>query len=70
MGRAYRYQRRLSHIVISVAERKKASLAETVGEDSPAPAAKKRVVRRPAKKAVAKAGATKSKNWNKKATAE
>ncbi len=32
MGRAYRYQRRLSHIVISVAERKTAGLVETVGE--------------------------------------
>ena len=70
MGRAYRYQRRLSHIVISVAERKKASLVTTVGDETPAPAAKKRVVRKPAKKAVAKSGAAKSKNWNKKATAK
>ncbi len=71
MGRAYRYQRRLSHIVISVAERKTASLVETVGEPGAAPA-KKRVVRKPAKKVVAKKaaakGATKGKNWNKKAT--
>src|SRR5271167_3112641 len=71
MGRAYRYQRRLSHIVISVAERKIAGLVETVGEPGAAPA-KKRVVRKPAKKAVAKKtaakGATKGKNWNKKAT--
>ena len=42
MGRAYRYQRRLSHIVISVAERKTAGLVETVGEPGAAPA-KKRV---------------------------
>src|SRR5271154_2601797 len=71
MGRAYRYQRRLSHIVISVAERKTAGLVETVGDATAAPA-KKRVVRKPAKKAVAKKtatkGATKGKNWNKKAT--
>jgi large subunit ribosomal protein L22 len=71
MGRAYRYQRRLSHIVISVAERKTAGLVETVGEQGAAPA-KKRVVRKPAKKAVAKKatakGAAKGKNWNKKAT--
>jgi len=71
MGRAYRYQRRLSHIVISVAERKKAGLVETVGEKEATPA-KKRVVRKPAKKAVAKTVAKKSaakgKNWNKKAT--
>ena len=51
MGRAYRYQRRLSHIVISVAERKTAGLVETVGEETAAPA-KKRVVRKPAKKAA------------------
>src|ERR1700753_1222257 len=44
MGRAYRYQRRLSHIVISVAERKKAGLVETVGEGDAAPA-KKRTTR-------------------------
>jgi large subunit ribosomal protein L22 len=69
MGRAYRYQRRLSHIVISVAERKKASLAETVGETDAVPA-KKRVVRKPAKKAVAKSSVAKGKNWNKKATAK
>src|ERR1700675_4342474 len=37
MGRAYRYQRRLSHIVISVAERKRASLATTVGEEETKP---------------------------------
>jgi len=67
MGRAYRYQRRLSHIVIAVAERKMAGLAETVGEETKAPV-KKRVVRKPAKKAVAKSGAAKGKNWNKKAT--
>jgi large subunit ribosomal protein L22 len=66
MGRAYRYQRRLSHIVISVAERKTAGLVETVGEEGAAPA-KKRFVRKPAKKVVAK-GAAKGKNWNKKAT--
>jgi large subunit ribosomal protein L22 len=71
MGRAYRYQRRLSHIVISVAERKTAGLVETVGDSTAAPA-KKRVMKKPAKKAVAKKtaakGATKGKNWNKKAT--
>src|SRR5215467_14713501 len=45
MGRAYRYQRRLAHIVISVAERKQAGLAHTVGEGDEAPA-KKRTTRR------------------------
>jgi large subunit ribosomal protein L22 len=66
MGRAYRYQRRLSHIVISVAERKTEGLAQTVGEDGAVPA-KRRLARKPTKKAVAK-GAAKGKNWNKKAT--
>ena len=69
MGRAYRYQRRLSHIVISVAERKTGGLVETVGEEAATP--KKRMVRKPAKKVVAKSatkGAAKGKNWNKKAT--
>src|SRR6201992_3792817 len=60
MGRAYRYQRRLSHIVISVAERKKAGLVETVGEGDAAPA-KKRTTRRPlAKKATARKPAKKA----------
>ncbi|AXC14187.1 LSU ribosomal protein L22p (L17e) [Acidisarcina polymorpha] len=67
MGRAYRYQRRLSHIVISVAERKTLGLVETVGE-SDAPTAKKRLTRKPAKKTVTRSGAAKGKNWNKKAT--
>ncbi len=71
MGRAYRYQRRLSHIVISVAERKNAGLVETVGDATAAPT-KKRVVKKAAKKALAKKaatkGAAKGKNWNKKAT--
>jgi large subunit ribosomal protein L22 len=34
MGRAYRYQRRMSHIIISVAEKGGAGLAVTVGEDT------------------------------------
>src|ERR1700742_4245957 len=72
MGRAYRYQRRLAHIVISVAERKQAGLAHTVGEGDAAPA-KKRTPRRPlAKKATArkpakKAAAKKTKPATKKA---
>jgi large subunit ribosomal protein L22 len=69
MGRAYRYQRRLSHIVISVAERKTSGLVETVDGEPVAP--KKRLLRKPAKKTAAKSaskGAVKGKNWNKKAT--
>ena len=64
MGRAFRYQRRMSHIVISVAERKRAALAETVDGETAAP--KKRAVKKSAaKKTVAKKSAPK--NWNKKA---
>ena len=64
MGRAFRYQRRMAHIVISVAERKKAALAETVDGETAAP--KKRAAKKSAaKKTVAKKSA--AKNWKKKA---
>ena len=64
MGRAFRYQRRMSHIVISVAERKRAALAETVDGETAAP--KKRAVKKSAaKKTVAKKSA--AKNWKKAA---
>lgn len=49
MGRAFRYQRRLTHIIVSVAERAGEGLATTVDE-TPKAAAKKA----PAKKAAAK----------------
>jgi large subunit ribosomal protein L22 len=69
MGRAFRYQRRMAHIVISVAERKRAGLVETAEPEIAAPrkrmlkgaAAKKTA----AKKAVAKKSA--AKNWKKAA---
>ncbi len=66
MGRAYRYQRRLSHIVISVAERNQGDLVHTVGEEREAKAApksaKKKLAakRAPAKKAAGKPAAKKS----------
>jgi large subunit ribosomal protein L22 len=64
MGRAFRYQRRMAHIVISVAERKRAALAETVDGETAAP--KKRLLKKSAaKKTVAKKSA--AKNWKKKA---
>jgi large subunit ribosomal protein L22 len=59
MGRAYRYQRRLAHIVVSVAERNSgADLAVRADEPVEAPrrAAKKKA---PAKKAAAKKTAAK-----------
>ena len=67
MGRAFRYQRRMAHIVISVAERKRAALVETAEPETASP--KKRMLKGAkkavAKKAVAKKGA--AKNWKKAA---
>jgi large subunit ribosomal protein L22 len=69
MGRAFRYQRRMAHIVITVAERKRGGLVETVDAETPAP--KKRLLKgaaakkTAAKKTVAKKSA--AKNWKKAA---
>lgn len=66
MGRAFRYQRRLSHIIISVAERKQAGLVETVGDGPAAKPRKKRLLQRvPAKKTAT--GKKKTANWKKTA---
>jgi large subunit ribosomal protein L22 len=62
MGRAYRYQRRLSHIAISVAERAQADGLVHRVDEAPAelPAAKKTAGKKaPAKKAAAKKAAAK-----------
>jgi large subunit ribosomal protein L22 len=59
MGRAYRYQRRLAHIVVSVAERNTGAHLVTKAEEAveaPKPAAKKKA---PAKKTAAKKTAAK-----------
>ena len=53
MGRAFRYQRRLAHIVIAVAERKRAGLVETA-EPEAAPAKKRLLKGAVAKKTAAK----------------
>jgi large subunit ribosomal protein L22 len=58
MGRAYRYQRRLAHIVISVAERKQEGLVKTVDAEA-APATKTAKKKTAAKKAPAKKAAAK-----------
>jgi large subunit ribosomal protein L22 len=69
MGRAFRYQRRMAHIVITVAERKRGGLVETADAETPAP--KKRLLKgaaakkTAAKKSVAKKSA--AKNWKKAA---
>jgi large subunit ribosomal protein L22 len=68
MGRAFRYQRRLAHIIVTVAEKNKPGVVTTVGETTAAPAAKKAAKKTatktaakkaPAKKAAAKKTATK-----------
>ena len=68
MGRAFRYQRRMAHIVIAVAERKRAGLVETA-EPEAAPAEEALVEGRSKKTAAKKAVAKKSaaKNWKKAA---
>ncbi len=63
MGRAYRYQRRLTHIVLSVAERSNGqNLVTKVEEPAAAPAAKKPAAKKaaaPKKSAAAKTTAKK-----------
>src|SRR6202035_1057931 len=61
MGRAYRYQRRMSHIEVSLAERTQTGLAHTGGEEheveaAPVKTAKKKTA---AKKTLSKSGAKK-----------
>jgi large subunit ribosomal protein L22 len=71
MGRAYRYQRRLSHIVISVAERAdsdRASLVTRVDEEGTAPKARKAAAKKaPGKKTAAKKTVAKKPAAKKKA---
>ena len=60
MGRAFRYQRRMAHIVIAVAERKRAAgLVETAGSEA-APVKKRLLKGAPKKTAAKKAVAKKS----------
>ena len=54
MGRAYRYQRRLAHIVLTVAERNGSTSLVTTVEETEAPAKKAAVKKAPAKKATTK----------------
>lgn len=74
MGRAYRYQRRLSHIAIAIAERNATGLAEAMGEEHEAAPVKKKAAKKtaakkkaPAKKAAAKKTAAKKAPAKKKA---
>src|SRR5580693_9126173 len=58
MGRAFRYQRRIAHIIITVAEKKPATSASAVVEGTPALAAKK-TTKKAATKTAAKKPAVK-----------
>jgi large subunit ribosomal protein L22 len=53
MGRAYRYQRRLAHIIVSVAEKQNTTLVTRV-EDAPAKPARKKAAGKTAAKPAAK----------------
>jgi large subunit ribosomal protein L22 len=73
MGRAYRYQRRIAHLEIALAEKTsangKAAIATTVGEEKPA-APKKAAKKAPAKKSAAKKKTAAKKAPAKKKTAK
>jgi len=71
MGRAYRYQRRISHIEIALAEKTsangKSELVHKVEESAPAKPAKKAAAKKaPAKKSAAKKAPAKKKQAAKK----
>ena len=74
MGRAFRYQRRIAHIVITIAEKKAAEVpAKTVSApaaETTKPAKKAAAKKAPAKKAAAKKTAAKKSAPKKKAAAK
>jgi large subunit ribosomal protein L22 len=59
MGRAFRYQRRLAHIIVTVAEKKSATAISAGADATPAPAAKKGT-KKAASKTAAKPAAKKA----------
>ena len=59
MGRAFRYQRRLAHIVVTVAEKKPVTAISAGADSTPAPAAKK-TTKKTATKTAAKPAAKKA----------
>ena len=67
MGRAFRYQRRIAHIIITVAE-KKAATTDAASTEPVQAAAPKKTAGKPAKKSAAKKSAAK-KSTAKKAVA-
>ena len=54
MGRAFRYQRRIAHIVVTVAEKKPLTATAAEASEAPAKAKKSAAKKAPAKKAAAK----------------
>jgi len=59
MGRAFRYQRRLAHIIVTVAEKKQLTAISAAADSTPAPAAKKTTKKAAARKAAVKKTAAK-----------
>ena len=59
MGRAFRYQRRLAHIIVTVAEKKSPTAVSAATDSTPAPAAKK-ITKKAATKTAAKPAAKKA----------
>src|SRR5271155_5157421 len=59
MGRAFRYQRRLAHIIVTVAEKKSVTAVNAAADSTPAPATKK-TTKKAATKTVAKPAAKKA----------
>ncbi len=59
MGRAFRYQRRLAHIIVTVAEKKPVTAVSAAADATPAPAAKK-TTKKAATKTAAKPAAKKA----------
>jgi large subunit ribosomal protein L22 len=59
MGRAFRYQRRLAHIIVTVAEKKSATAVSAAAESTAAPVAKK-TTKKAATKTAAKPAAKKA----------
>jgi large subunit ribosomal protein L22 len=59
MGRAFRYQRRLAHIIVTVAEKKPVTVISASADSTPSPAAKK-TTKKAAAKTAAKPAAKKT----------
>ena len=60
MGRAFRYQRRMSNVLITVAEKKRPELAKTVGDEPETGAkGKKKTAKTAMKTAAKKSGSSK-----------